>query len=113
MVRRRCFSVKNAEILRALRHLNQSQRAALLRKADSNLIRCICECTLNVINGNVPLTKLQKTRLKKHAKNLRKIASPKGTWCSKRKIIAQQSTFLTLLLSALDSIIDSVISSSQ
>ena len=62
------FARKEATVLTALYHLNEEQRKALLRKADAKLVRRICECALNVLIGNVPLSKGHKSRLRKHAK---------------------------------------------
>ena len=69
------FARKEATVLTALYHLNEEQRKALLRKADAKLVRRICECALNVLIGNVPLSKGHKSRLRKHAKILRKLAA--------------------------------------
>ena len=50
--RRRFFGRKQAAILNALYHMNNEQRVALLRKADSALVRYISECALNLLRGN-------------------------------------------------------------
>jgi hypothetical protein len=39
-------------------------RKHLITKADRILVDCLCECADNILRGNVPLTKLQKERLK-------------------------------------------------
>ena len=96
------FGRKNTEILRALYHLNNDQRGALLRKADSKLVRSICECALNILCGGAPLNQRQRSRLRKHAKLLRKLADPKRNLPSKKKIISQRGGgFLTALLAPL------------
>ena len=48
----------------------------MLQKADARLVRRICECALNVLIGNIPLSKGHKCHLRKHVKVLRKLASP-------------------------------------
>ena len=96
--RRHPFAHKDAVILKALFHLNDKQRKALLQKADSKLVRHICECALNVLIGNVPLEKSEKSRLRKHAKILRKLATPCVSLSKKKKIIVQRGGFLPALL---------------
>ena len=96
--RRRPFGAKYAAILQALYHLDKSQRDALLRKADTKLIRHICECALNVLHGNVPLKPVHKKRLRKHAHILRKLSNPGGHLARKKKLIVQSGGFLPALL---------------
>lgn len=92
------FNRKDAIILKALFHLNNKQRKALLETADSKLVRHICECALNVLIGNVPLQKTQKSRLRRHANTLRKLAEPSVSLSKKKKIIVQRGGFLPALL---------------
>lgn len=89
---------KHIAILQALQHLNQEQRQALLRKADPGIIRCICECALNVLCGNVPLKGSQRKKLRRHAPILRRLASKKSSWRSKKRFVVQSGGFLPLLL---------------
>lgn len=98
---RKVISQKHTDILRALYYLNPEQRRALLKKADTQLVRYICECALNVLQGNIPLTKGHKSRLRKHAGVLRKLVKPTGTFATKKKIIVQQGGFLPVLLAPL------------
>lgn len=90
---------KYISILKALYHLDRDQRIVILRKAEATLVKCICECALNILNGNVFITDSQKSKLKRHAKILRCLADKSGTWTSKKKIIlAEGIKILTLLL---------------
>lgn len=89
---------KHIAILQVLQHLNKDQRDAVLRKADSSTIRCICECALNVLRGNVPLKPEQKKKLQRHARVLRRLAAKKGCWKSKKRYVVQSGGFLPLLL---------------
>lgn len=98
---RRIISQKHTDILRALYHLNPEQRKALLQKADAQLVRYICECALNVLQGNIPLTKGHKSRLRKHADILRKLANSTDNFAKKKKIIVQRGGFLPVLLAPL------------
>ena len=94
------FSQREKHILQALYHLNEEQRKAILRKADSKLVRRICECALNILVGNVPLGKNHKSRLRQHAPTLRVLAKPEVSLARKKKLIVQRgSGFLPVLLS--------------
>lgn len=96
--RKHAISKKHADILRAICHLNGKQRAALLSQANSDLIRCICECAFNILRGNVPVKKREKERLRKHAPILRKLVSRNDDVKRKKKIIVQKGGFLPSLL---------------
>lgn len=87
---RRLFGRKQAAVLNALYHMDEAQRAALLRVADSRLVDAISECALNILRGNVPLTKAHKARLRKHAPALRKIADSSVARSGKRRSLAQR-----------------------
>lgn len=89
---------KEANFLRALYLLDDQQRILLLRRASPNFIRCICECALNILVGNVPLKPREKTHLRKYAGVLRKLADKKAK--NKKKLIVQTGggAFLTTLL---------------
>lgn len=99
---------KHIAILRALQHLNKEQRKAVLLKADSGIIRCICKCALNVLCGNVPLKSTQRKNLRQYAPTLRRLAAKKGSWKSKKRFVVQSGGFLPLLLAP---ILGTVISS--
>ena len=99
------FTRKDATVSTVLYHLNEEQRKALLRKADAKLVRRICECALNLLIGNVPLSKGHKSRLRKHAIVLRKLAASDITLQRRKNIIAQHGGFLPTLLAPLNSTI--------
>lgn len=107
------ISVKNASLLHALRHLNKQERNSILRKADTGLIKNICECALNTLKGNIPLDKKEKQRLRRYAGCLRKLSTRRGSWGCKRKYIIQNGGFLTPLLSAVAGILAAIISTSR
>lgn len=99
---------KHIHTLQALCKLAPEHRRAVLKVADSKLVRVICECALNLLHGGVPLTSEEKKHLAKHKKILRKLACNKGTWNGKKKLLVQKgSGFLPLLLGPLLSILAS------
>ena len=46
-------------------------RKHLISKANRSLVDCLCECADIILRGNVPLTKLQKAKLKRNKAGLR------------------------------------------
>lgn len=65
---------RHAALLNALCHASKEQQRALLRTADESLVKCICECAVNVLHGVVQLQKGVKNRLKKYKNVLRRLA---------------------------------------
>lgn len=92
------FGQKHAAVLQALCHLSSKQRVAILKKADPKLVRCICECALNILRGNVALKLPYKRRLKRYAGILRRLADKNNSWKNKKRLIIQRGGFLPLLL---------------
>ena len=60
----------------------------------------ICECVLNVLNGNVKLSGCVTRKLRKHKAVLCKVADKRVPISSKKKLIVQRGGFLLPLLSA-------------
>jgi len=55
--------------LHVLKDAKLQARRALLASASDDLIKAIIECTINILNGNHRLTKVEKNKLQKY-KNL-------------------------------------------
>lgn len=93
------ISKKHGEILRSLCYLPKAERWALLRQVDLKLIRCICECAYNILQGNVPLSNKQKLHLKSHVNLLRKLVREGDTLEKKKRIVQKGGgAFLPALL---------------
>ena len=77
--------------------IKKTKRALL---ESSQLIRIICECCLNVLKGNVKLSKRDKERLKKHRNLLRQLAEKKRVSLKSKQVLIQKggAAFLPLLL---------------
>ena len=93
-------------VLRTLCHLNKNQRRALLKTADKNIVRGICECALNILHGVVSLSKQQKSKLKKYKNVLRKLVDvrkkSRKSWKLKKRLIVQKGEgFLPYILGPL------------
>ena len=73
---------------------------AIIKEADDDLVHCICECTHNILKGNVPLTKAQKTKLRPYKQDMRAVAN-KTTGQKRKRQILQKGGFLPALLAPL------------
>src|SRR5215469_4562213 len=90
----------NYRFLELLRKVKPKLRRAILLNCGPGLLKSVGECALNVLRGNVKLTKCSRRKLRKHKDVLRKIADKKVKIDNKRKIIVQRGGFLLPLLSA-------------
>lgn len=88
----------NKHILQVLKNGNPQLRKALLKASSPEVIKTLCEISLNTLNGNNKITKYCKRKLKKYKKELRNLASPKLKLATKRKILIQKGGFLPVLI---------------
>ena len=95
--------------LKILKVAKPKQRKELLTQANSELITCICECALNILNGNVQITKTQHKKLSRHAKTLRTIAQRGVSNKKKKDIVIQKGGFLPALLAPISTLVASLI----
>jgi len=91
-------------------------RKGIIMNADKELIYTLCECILNLLNGNINISDEKFNQLKSYKHSFRKILDKKLNLKSKKKLIIQKGGFLEILLpaviSGLSAIISSAISSS-
>lgn len=74
----------------------------LLNNPDRDVVNVFCECALNTLKGNIPLSPCQFKRLQRYKQHLRKLADRKVSQKTKRNIIKKQKGgFLPLLAGAL------------
>lgn len=108
------FDKKCIAILAALCHATRRQRIAILKSADNSIIRCICECALNVLRGVVSFPSSKVKKLTKYKNVIRKLVQEKReqeavgkirkkkkkiNWGLKKKFIVQNGGgFLPYLL---------------
>lgn len=88
----------NAHLLKVLANSNPKLRKSILQKASVGLLRSLCECCLNVLNGNVKLSSHQKRKLSRHRNKLRTLADHRVSTRKKKKLLIQQGGFLGALL---------------
>ena len=88
---------KHADVLNVLVKTKPKVQKAIIQTADKDLVNCLCDCALNVLKANVPLTPSQKRKLARHKQGLRALISPKTSVSKKRKVL-QTGGFLPALL---------------
>jgi len=91
---------RNRERLKLLYKAPPALRKVILRTANDDFINTLCEIALNILQGKIPLTPSQHTRLRRQKKDLRLLAN-KTVLISKKKkrLINQTGGFLLPLLS--------------
>ena len=88
--------------MRILAKAKPSVIGAIVRDSDTDLLYLLSECAVNILKGNVKLTKTNKKKLKKHSGKLRKLASKKINLNTRREIIQKGHGFIgPMLLSIL------------
>ena len=74
-----------------LRCLAQGRNISdIKKKADKKLVTCLCECVLNILRGNVPLTDRERNTLKRYRKTLRALIDKKVSLKQKKKALEQK-----------------------
>ena len=105
---------KQFNMLKVLSTFKKNMRKNIIDKADKELINTICECVLNLLNGNLKVNTEQFNNLRAYKKVFRKLLE-KINLKEKKKLIIQKGGFKEILLpaviSGLASIIGSAISS--
>ena len=79
----------NIYCLQLLGKCKPTLRKAILSNGDEELICSICECILNVLNGNVKLEPDVLKKLSRYKKFFRQIAHENDTFNNKKKILVQ------------------------
>ena len=93
-------ALKKADFLTLLaRTKSTKRRKALIDIADRDEILAISECIKNTLMGKVPLSTLQKSKLKSSKLILRKLVG-KTSHKGKKEILKKKGGFLGLLLGA-------------
>ena len=79
---------REIDFLKVLCKASPKQRCGIIEGANNELIKVICECALNCLKGNVPLTTAQRQKLCRHKQKLQTLADKKYPIKKKRKLLA-------------------------
>ena len=97
--------------LQALKGVKSARkRKQLIEAGGSHLINCLSECCLNLLHGNIKLSKVQVNKLRRHAGKIREL-SRKKTCQTKKKRIVQQGGFISALLPVILSAVTGLLAS--
>ena len=99
---------KQAPILKYLCKANPRQARAIINTADNELLNTLCECSLNVLQGRIPVTPHQKQKLRRFKNQLHTLASKKVSLPRKKKLL-QKGGFLSALLSPIAGILTNLL----
>lgn len=102
-------SKEQLQQLRLLSICPAKLRKQLLQKISLKCIKAICQCCVNIINGNIPLNKKDKRFLSKHKHTLRQLSYKKIPFARKRQLVIQKGGFLNVLLPAALSVLTSLL----
>lgn len=91
----------NKHMLHVLKNSNSKLRKTILKFSDSELIKTLCEICLNTLKGNANISEKYINRIKGYKQHIRKLALPKISLKTKRKLLVQKGGFLPILLSAI------------
>ena len=83
----------HAPYLRVLARGTTKQRQGIIQGANRELVHCLCECALNVLNGNIPLKPAEKRKLKKYKHHLRTLGAKKNKFVEKEEGVAPERGF--------------------
>ncbi len=100
---------KHLDELKVLKKAKPAFRKSVLKAADKDLIYCLCECSHNILNGNIKLSPRERKSLQNHRKPLRDLATRRVSLKKKRDILVQKGGFLPALLGPILAIAASVI----
>jgi hypothetical protein len=93
---------QNMHLITSFRKLNKAQQKQIGKNIDSEQLKFVCECCMNILNKNIPLGDDLKQHLFKHREKIRTLANRKCTLKRKKKLI-QTGGFLGALFTALGS----------
>jgi hypothetical protein len=90
---------RNQSDIKHLQRMNCRARKSFLKHCNPDFIDCICECTKNLLHGNVPVSATQFKKLEPYKKVLRRLSNNKLTNKQRRQLLVKQNGgFLGALL---------------
>ena len=91
---------RHASTLNLLAKAKPKLASGIIKNSSEDFIKCLCECCLNLLKGNIPISQGQKKKLKKYKNPVRNLAKKSVSIKHKRKIV-QRGGFLGTLLSTI------------
>jgi hypothetical protein len=88
----------NEAFLRFLHNSAANQRNYLVKTASNEQMNSICECAMNIMRKNIPLTKRQVQNLRKYKKAVYKLADKSVSIAAKKKAVKQSGGVIPAIL---------------
>ena len=101
---------KHVGLLNQLNKAKPKLRKAILQGADWEIIKCLCDCCHNILNGNIPLTPSQKKKVNRCIKDVRLLGSRKGNLRDKQALLVQKGGLVSAILAPLLAVAASLLS---
>lgn len=89
---------KHLAFLKYCSTASPKERRKILKAANREQLKCLCEVTLNVAKQNIKVPPAVKQKLTKHKKAIRFIVDRKPSLLRKKKELIQKGGFLPVLL---------------
>jgi len=103
--------MKFFEVLADVKKSSLRGQLLLEKSSDDRFLRALKEIAVNVVNKNIPLNKVQKTKLQRHGTSIKKLANVRTRGRRKnQKLIKQTGGFLPILIPALISVLSTIAS---
>lgn len=97
---------RHVHLLHLLSSASPQQRKAILRTANKEQIKSICEICQNLLSGNIPVSI---KKLRTHRKIIRQLADKKIPFSKKRKLFLNQTGgFLPFVIPAVLSLLSGI-----
>lgn len=100
---------ENARIISSLARYSPHRRKEVLRHAPKELVYALSEGCINVLKGNVPLSKQKYQKLRRYKKKIRTLANSRIGLRTKQNFVRQNGGFIGLLASALVPVLSTVV----
>ena len=100
----------NLAYLQVLAKCKPKVRKVLVEHGPVDLVKCICECSFNLLKGVIPLTSSQKRILSRYKKHLRILAEKKVSLKKKKQLLNQKggNSLIAALLPPILSVLGSL-----
>ena len=80
------FMVKMSTIEHLKLLTKTKSKSAFLKKCPNSIIKGVCECALNLLRGNIPISKQKKNKLIHYKRTLRRLGDRKVPLLKKRRL---------------------------
>ena len=91
--------LEHINLLQLLKNSKVETRKVILEHCNQDLVCCLSECCLNILNSNIKLSHYRIKQLRKYRNIVRCLASPNPSLEFKRQLLLRRNNFLPPLLS--------------